>query len=45
MIKKTNEGYIVLSDDGKPLSKPNLTLTEAKRRLQSVERFKKINKK
>jgi len=47
MIRKTNSGYVVLSESGKRLSKPNLTLSEAKNRLKQIEYFKhkKGNKK
>ena len=41
MIKKTKQGYVVKSESGKPLSKPNLTYGEAKKRLAQVEYFKK----
>lgn len=40
MIRKTNSGYVVLSESGKRLSKPNLTLSEAKKRLAQVEFYK-----
>ena len=41
MIVKTKQGHQVLSEKGKPLSKPNLTLEEAKQRLREVEYYKK----
>ena len=44
MIKKTNQGHQVVSENGKPLSKPNLTKQEAERRLKQVEYYKKKNK-
>lgn len=40
MIVKTSSGYIVKSEKGKNLSKPNLTRAQAERRLQQVEYFK-----
>ena len=40
MIKKTTSGYVVKSEGGKNLSKPNLTKDQAKKRLQQVEYFK-----
>ena len=40
MIRRTSQGYVVLSEDGKPLSKKDLTLSEAKKRLAQVEHFK-----
>lgn len=40
MIRKTPEGYKVLSELGKPLSKPNLTKGQALKRLAQVEYFK-----
>jgi hypothetical protein len=40
MIKKTDKGYKVVSESGKNLSKPNLTKTQAAKRLQQVEYFK-----
>lgn len=41
MIRKTKNGYQVLSEKGKPLSKDDLTEDEADARLKQVERFKK----
>jgi hypothetical protein len=41
MIKKTSKGYQVKSEKGKNLSKPNLSLKQAKKRLALVEWFKK----
>ena len=41
MIVKTKQGYQVRSESGKPLSKPNLTKPQAKKRLAQVEYFKK----
>ena len=40
MIKKTSKGYQVVSEKGKPLSKPNLTKKEAEKRLFEIEYFK-----
>lgn len=40
MIKKTEYGYKVTSEKGKNLSKPNLSLDEAKKRLSEIEYFK-----
>lgn len=41
MIKKTSKGYQVVSKAGnKPLSKPNLSKSEAEKRLREVEYFK-----
>lgn len=40
MIKKTPSGYKVTSESGKNLSKPNLTKTQAKKRIREVEYFK-----
>jgi len=40
MIKKTAKGYIVKSESGKNLSKPNLTKKAAVKRLRQVEWFK-----
>lgn len=45
MIKKTKSGYKVVSKKGKPLSKTNLTKTEAEKRLKQVEYFKHLKKK
>ena len=44
MIKKTKQGYQVKSESGKNLSKPNLTKTEAQKRLKQIEYFKKKGK-
>lgn len=40
MIKKTGKGYKVTSEEGKNLSKPNLTKKQAEKRLQQIEYFK-----
>lgn len=40
MIQKTREGYEVVSKEGKRLTKPNLTLAEAQKRLHEIEYFK-----
>jgi len=45
MIVKTKHGFQVKSESGKNLSKPNLTRTEAEKRLAQVEHFKHLNKK
>jgi hypothetical protein len=46
MIKKTKAGYQVKSSDGsKNLSKSNLTMEEALKRLRQVEYFKNKGKK
>lgn len=44
MITKTKSGYQVRSESGKPLSKPNLSKAQAKKRLAQVEYFKKKKK-
>ena len=41
MIVKTKQGYQVKSESGKNLSKPNLTKTQAKKRLAQVEYYKR----
>lgn len=41
MIVKTKTGHQVKSEEGKNLSKPDLTLAEAKKRLEQVEYFKR----
>lgn len=43
MIKKTKQGHQVVSEKGKPLSKPNLTKEQAKERLRQIEYFKRKN--
>lgn len=43
-IKKTSQGFKVVSHTGKALSKPNLTKAEAHKRLAVVEIMKKKNK-
>jgi hypothetical protein len=43
MIKKTSQGYQVKSESGKNLSKPNLSKSEAHKRLAVVEFFKKMS--
>jgi hypothetical protein len=40
MIRKTTDGYQVVSSKGKNLGGPYKTLEEAKRRLRQVEFFK-----
>jgi len=40
MIRKTSQGYKVVSEKGKNLSKPNLSKAEAQKRLAQVEMFK-----
>lgn len=44
MIKKTNKGYKITSEKGKNLSKDNLTLEQAKKRLAEIEYFKRFKK-
>lgn len=41
MIRKTKSGYQVKSESGKPLSKKNLTKSQAQKRLRQVEFFKR----
>ena len=45
MIRKTSQGFEVLSETGKALSPPNLTHEEAVKRLQQIEYFKSQPKK
>lgn len=45
MIRKTASGHQVVSEKGKPLSKPNLTRAQAEDRLRQVEYFKHRGKK
>lgn len=40
MIRKTNGGYKVYSESGKPLSKAYPTKQQAQKRLQQIEYFK-----
>jgi hypothetical protein len=40
MITRTSKGYAVVSHSGKRLSKGNLSIGEAKKRLAQVEFFK-----
>lgn len=40
MIKKTKSGYIVKSEKGKNLSKPDLSKKQAEKRLAQIEYFK-----
>jgi len=40
MIKKTGAGFKVTSEEGKNLSKPNLTKDQAVKRLKQIEWFK-----
>ena len=42
VIRKTAKGYKVVSRKGTNLSKPNLSLGAAKRRLAQVEYFKHV---
>ena len=44
MITKTPQGYQVTSEQGKPLSKPNLTKQQAEKRLRQVEYLKNKEK-
>lgn len=41
MIKKTRTGYQVVSESGRPLSKPSLSKEDARKRLKQVEFFKR----
>lgn len=43
MIRKTPEGYKVTSESGKNLSKPNLSLPQAKTRLRQIDYFKNLS--
>jgi hypothetical protein len=45
VIKKTEKGYQVTSEDGRALSRPNLTKEQARKRLALVEYFKSRAKK
>lgn len=40
MVRKTNSGYKVYSQSGKPLSKAYPTKQQAQKRLQQIEYFK-----
>ena len=40
MIVKTQKGYVVKSESGKPLSKPYATKQQAQQRLNEIEYFK-----
>lgn len=40
MIRKTAKGFVVKSEAGKNLSKPNLSLKHARIRLGEIEAFK-----
>lgn len=42
MIVRTKKGYQVVSHEGKPLSKDNLTKAGAKKRLAEIEMFKSM---
>lgn len=44
MIRKTSQGHQVVSKSGKPLSKPNLTKSQAKARLNQIHYFQNKNK-
>ena len=41
MIVKTSQGHQVESEKGKPLSKPNLSKSDAQKRLKQVEYYKR----
>lgn len=41
MIKKTKRGYVVTSEYGKRLSRPDLTKEQAEARLRQIEYFKR----
>lgn len=45
MIRRTNEGWVVYSEDGKPLSRPYPTRQQADERLAQIEWFKRQKKK
>lgn len=45
MIKKTTAGYKVTSEKGKTMSRPDLTKTEAEKRIAQIEYFKANPKK
>jgi len=45
MIVKTSKGFQVIGEDGKPLSKDNLTKEQAEKRLKEIEKFKHMKKK
>jgi hypothetical protein len=40
MIRRTHKGWEVLSESGKPLSKPDLSHSQAVERLRQIEWFK-----
>lgn len=44
MIRKTGKGFKVVSEEGKNLSKDDLTEEEAKKRLRQIEYFKHAKK-
>ena len=44
MLKKTSQGYQVVSETGKSLSRPNLTKEQAEKRLAQIEMFKHMKK-
>lgn len=43
MIRKTSEGYKVVSESGKNLSKSDLTEGQAEKRIAMVEYFKRLH--
>lgn len=45
MIKRTNEGWVVYSENGKPLSRPYPTRQQAEERLREIDFFAKQKKK
>lgn len=45
MIKKVGDKYIVMSEEGKPLSKPLPTREAAEKRLAQIEFYKHKGKK
>lgn len=45
MIKKVQGGYVVVSEEGKRLSKVLKTMTAAEQRLAQVEMFKHMKEK
>ena len=44
MVVKTSQGYQVLSEKGKPLSRPDLIKEEAYARLNQIEYYKNKKK-
>ena len=44
MIKRTHQGWVVLSEDGRELSRPYPTRQQAEERLREIEWFKSKKK-